>query len=211
MEYKSNASRSKASSKKANSLKGLQRKSLQPWPTMFDLSYSCSMPVTPEPVKKRRLCLLKAILVIHGCILTKKRWHSCHWTWWYQYVDEGLNAWTAIFRAQLPRFWNHNSPPHDYPDWGRSAWETSPEQGGLLQAMPMCLSSWEVVSSIKHSDLAFKAKSTTTVSTWCLSLWLSARKSEIKKTPWELWRVKDEDKKKACMYIYNICTISSCN
>ena len=133
MEYKSNASRSKASSKKANSLKGLQRKSLQPWPTMFDLSYSCSMPVTPEPVEKRRLCLLKAILVIHGCILTKKRWHSWHWTWWCQYVDEGLNAWTAIFRAQLPRFWNHNSPPHDYPDWGRSAWETSPEQGGLLQ------------------------------------------------------------------------------
>ena len=44
-----------------------------------------------------------------------------------------------------------------------------------------CRSMWEVVSSIKHSDLAFKAKSTTTVSTWCLSLWLSARKSEIKK------------------------------
>lgn len=33
------------------------------------------------------------------------------------------------------------------------------------------------------------------------SLWLNARKSEIKKTPWELWRVKDEDKE-SCMYIY---------
>lgn len=154
---------------------------------MFDLSYSCSMPVTPEPAKKTRAVPSES----HTC----DSWMCPHQKTTFRPLNlvMPVYSWGSEW-CQLSLghncHWHHEQPwaPHDYLDWGRSEWETSPEQkASAVNAVSSRDSMWVVCPS-SNTDLAFKAKSTTTVSTWCLSLkvWLSARKSEIK-TPWELW------------------------